>query len=940
MAVRRIPAHTLKMWDPCSVDRAAHVAPPGPVQPSLLPAPHPLSPPGATDPLSSPGRSLDDWALERPEAGFGRDFSHIRVDSGQRAAQSARTVTAAYATGRDVLSGQGTHAMPRTPAPLRDPRGIATAPSDRVSGHALRENPGPAVEAPVRLLAPRAAHETLAGAGRLLDAPVRERMEALLGHDLSRVRVHADAQAAGSARAVGAAAYTVGSDIVFGAGRYAPRTSAGQGLLAHELAHTVQQRNAAPGRQLSMAAPDHPAERQADRAAAGERIAPSVVAATLMRRTIFDSIGGLFKGDDFPKAGLDTYVATLDKTGVIEDFNESDNKARAVVTLWAADRTAFALTPRLKALLIQEMLSGATLDDDERGILTLLNTAGFTDLTYIFGAGGVIPERLNSKIDGAENDQLRVFLTSRFEGTFSDIISGSGRLRQLPTPYQTPSLPRLLDDRASEIARALAGIADTDERDLKLRHLAQTGGQELAAEIAKIASPDHEKAINDLAVERATRDDVFEATKRDIDIEHERETSDAAHAATHKANVRRLEAENERRWASIVVLDVALSGIAAAVALQTPKADLAKQVSSLTATQQSAAQDAIKPTVVATQPGAPPPAFVKKLPGEALAYKDKLRARAQQVVNTNWNNLAKNRTATEHVKQNLHPLDELEVIANAAAREVDQVFGSYKTAAPFKADKFDTTGKLVTPGNIHDVWQSEEAKGHASPAYRAGSAAFWMFYLLQNDDEVKTINFKHNARPSLKEDHNPLNPEGSDLAAAANARLAIPAEVKRLFEIGRAWDAFNVTGEVSVQTFRGKTEADDRRFLWDMFFTLMHEYLHSLSALPYQGLETKLGGEATDEGNTLIEGVDSYLTEIVWTHALPRASLPAVRNAVEPEYVNKGRPFDAGLLPVMPHRRYANYDKAAKLVSIVGIKNVYAAYFLGDVKAIGQTPPP
>ena len=160
--------------------------------------------------------------------------------------------------------------------------------------------------------------------------------------------------------------------------------------------------------------------------------------------------------------------------------------------------------------------------------------------------------------------------------------------------------------------------------------------------------------------------------------------------------------------------------------------------------------------------------------------------------------------------------------------------------------------------------------------------------------------------------------------------------MKLLFEIGRAWDAFNKTGEVSVQIFRGKTDAADRRFLWDMFFTLMHEYLHSLSAPAYRTLETKLGGEATDEGNTLIEGVDSYLTEIVWTHARPRASLPQVRKAVEPEYVNKGLPFDASLLPLMPHRRYANYNKAAKLVSIVGIRNLYAAYFLGDVKAIGQ----
>jgi hypothetical protein len=60
-------------------------------------------------------------------------------------------------------------------------------------------------------------------------------------HDFSRVRLHTDAQAAESARAVNALAYTVGSDIVFASGQYAPSTASGRRLLAHELAHVVQQ---------------------------------------------------------------------------------------------------------------------------------------------------------------------------------------------------------------------------------------------------------------------------------------------------------------------------------------------------------------------------------------------------------------------------------------------------------------------------------------------------------------------------------------------------------------------------------------------------------------------------------------------------------------------------------------------------------------------------
>ena len=65
--------------------------------------------------------------------------------------------------------------------------------------------------------------------------------EPRLGHDFSQVRVHADERAAASARAVGALAYTAGSQIVFGAGRYAPESPAGRTLLAHELAHVIQQ---------------------------------------------------------------------------------------------------------------------------------------------------------------------------------------------------------------------------------------------------------------------------------------------------------------------------------------------------------------------------------------------------------------------------------------------------------------------------------------------------------------------------------------------------------------------------------------------------------------------------------------------------------------------------------------------------------------------------
>ncbi|ADW69491.1 eCIS core domain-containing protein [Granulicella tundricola] len=89
--------------------------------------------------------------------------------------------------------------------------------------------------------APPSVHRVLSSPGQPLDAGARSFMEPRFGRDFSGVRVHHDAEAAESARAVDAHAYTVGQHIAFDQGRYDPGSSSGQHLLAHELAHTVQQ---------------------------------------------------------------------------------------------------------------------------------------------------------------------------------------------------------------------------------------------------------------------------------------------------------------------------------------------------------------------------------------------------------------------------------------------------------------------------------------------------------------------------------------------------------------------------------------------------------------------------------------------------------------------------------------------------------------------------
>ena len=90
-------------------------------------------------------------------------------------------------------------------------------------------------------VAPAIVHEVLASPSQSLNADTRAFFEPRFGSDFSQVRVHTEARAAESARAVGALAYTVGRHVVFGYGQYQPNSANGQFLLAHELTHVLQQ---------------------------------------------------------------------------------------------------------------------------------------------------------------------------------------------------------------------------------------------------------------------------------------------------------------------------------------------------------------------------------------------------------------------------------------------------------------------------------------------------------------------------------------------------------------------------------------------------------------------------------------------------------------------------------------------------------------------------
>ncbi|WP_437991230.1 eCIS core domain-containing protein [Sorangium sp. So ce145] len=134
------------------------------------------------------------------------------------------------------------------PAPIgAAPVAIQRMCADCEEEKTLQTKRAPSADACATLNTGAAVREAERG-GEPLPRAERDFFEPRFGYDFSRVRVHADAQAASSAKGLHARAYTFGSDIVFGAGEYAPQEEKGRRLLAHELTHVVQQHGSTPAR--------------------------------------------------------------------------------------------------------------------------------------------------------------------------------------------------------------------------------------------------------------------------------------------------------------------------------------------------------------------------------------------------------------------------------------------------------------------------------------------------------------------------------------------------------------------------------------------------------------------------------------------------------------------------------------------------------------------
>jgi len=144
------------------------------------------------------------------------------------------------------------------------------------------------------------AVESLPSAGETLPESTRELMESRLGERFDDVRIHIDEEAAARARDVGANAYTIGRDIYFGKGNYAPHDPQGQRLIAHELAHVIQQDHAGNGDRQKIShedvSHDHAAEREAQTVADATVFANQPQNVTLSAHGIQRDVGWAQRG--------------------------------------------------------------------------------------------------------------------------------------------------------------------------------------------------------------------------------------------------------------------------------------------------------------------------------------------------------------------------------------------------------------------------------------------------------------------------------------------------------------------------------------------------------------------------------------------------------------------------------------------------------------------
>jgi len=308
-------------------------------------------------------------------------------------------------------------------------------------------------------------------------------------------------------------------------------------------------------------------------------------------------------------------------------------------------------------------------------------------------------------------------------------------------------------------------------------------------------------------------------------------------------------------------------------------------------------------------------------------YRTNLTTLINSVVDAQYASLAKDKGKAHADPKNLHQLTDVAKAGVASKEKTDAVFGSYASGPAFDA----TT-------NLRDRWATEEKKikdletksagggvaGKAADDKLAGIAKWRVQKIVNSNRQVAALNSEYGAIVSRDPEKGIVKDVVDDIAGKRGPELC---------EIQKGWPgaADPDTHEVFMQLFKSADAKENRKFMWQSFQTLVHEYIHTLNHSRYRDYSSKLSKTDPARGHTLREGATEYLTKTVLSTV--SYSDAALRKQVEGPY------HDPGTVETPPvYGGYAQAVEAEQVVGVVGASNMFAAYFLGEIELIGGKP--
>jgi peptidoglycan hydrolase-like protein with peptidoglycan-binding domain len=338
-------------------------------------------------------------------------------------------------------------------------------------------------------------------------------------------------------------------------------------------------------------------------------------------------------------------------------------------------------------------------------------------------------------------------------------------------------------------------------------------------------------------------------------------------------------------------------------------ADLTAGTDTLNAEERKAAERAIS-TEVKSANGAPPPKFVPEIKGKGT-YEDRLTDTVEKVIKSQYDKYGKGKAADHADAAKLYDWKQIAVIAKEAQKAVDAVFSKYYQGV--------THAELKQGVNLFDGWDDKESTLKAGKKPKEDERANWRVQKIIEGQEVVPLDREHNA----------VQTRADEAAIIKRVQAKLVGKFRtELIETDKGWPGFAdpVTGKIFIQRFKGATDDIRRYDMWKYFYTLIHEYIHTLEHKDHDSYRSpkseKKGGKVLREGST------EYLSHIVWSGITFDAPL---RKTIEGPFHDAKNSFK-----VPNFVGYAEFANAERLAGIVGIRNFLAAFLMGKAELIGK----